>query len=155
MNQSSSDTNCGRCSIRPSSIVAKSKRRRISRAFHPTDIAVGGRIRQRRILVGWSQQKLADALGLTFQQVQKYERGANRVSASMLEATAKALGTPIAFFFGEPEDTELSAAFDDLVDTRESLELMRAYYAVPRPIREKIVGMLRSIADEIERPRAK
>ena len=68
--------------------AVKVRRKRVSRAFHPTDIAVGARIRQRRALIGWSQQRLADALDLTFQQVQKYERGANRVSASMLEAVS-------------------------------------------------------------------
>src|SRR6188768_2616137 len=66
---------------------------------NPVDLHVGGRVRMRRTLLGVSQEQLADSLGLTFQQVQKYERGANRVSASKLYESARALQAPVSFFF--------------------------------------------------------
>src|SRR5690348_12317951 len=94
------------------------RRKRISRAFHPTDIAVGARVRKQRMLRGWSQQRLAQALGVTFQQIQKYERGANRLSASMLEATANALGVPVSHFFDDGQ-REGPAMFEDLLSSRE------------------------------------
>ena len=68
---------------------------------NPIDVEVGGRIRTRRLLLGMNQQALADALDLTFQQVQKYEHGANRVSASRLAAMAKILAVPISYFFDD------------------------------------------------------
>src|SRR5678816_919138 len=68
---------------------------------NPVDIHVGGRVRLRRTLLGMSQEKLADALGLTFQQVQKYERGANRIGASRLHQLSRILEVPVAFFFEE------------------------------------------------------
>src|SRR5260370_6511970 len=77
---------------------------------NPIDVHVGGRVRMRRLLLGMNQDTLANALGLTFQQVQKYEGGANRVSASRLSARAEILGVPISYFFGDlrPDDTEIS-----------------------------------------------
>src|SRR5579864_3538761 len=77
---------------------------------NPIDVHVGARIRMRRLLLGMNQETLANALGLTFQQVQKYEGGANRVSASRLSAVAEILGVPISYFFGDlrPDDAELS-----------------------------------------------
>ena len=123
----------------------KRQRQRVSRAFHPTDIAVGSRIRQRRLLLGWTQERLAAALNVTFQQVQKYERGANRVSASMLQAISDALETPIPYFFGQDEQP-----FDDIVKSRESIELIKAYYAIPSPVREKAMNLLRAMAQAQE-----
>src|SRR4051812_37905868 len=79
---------------------------------NPVDLYVGGRIRMRRRSLGVSQEKLADDLGLTFQQVQKYERGANRVSASKLYEIARSLQTPVAFFFEGLNDPAGSAAYD-------------------------------------------
>jgi transcriptional regulator with XRE-family HTH domain len=124
----------------------KRQRQRISRAFHPTDIAVGSRIRQRRLLLGWTQERLAAALNVTFQQVQKYERGANRVSASMLQEIADALETPVPYFFGHDE-----APFDDIVKSRESLELIKAYYAMPSAVREKAMNLIRALAQAQQR----
>ena len=79
---------------------------------NPIDVHVGGRIRMRRLLLGMNQETLANALGLTFQQVQKYEGGANRVSASRLSAMADILSVPISYFFGDlrPDDAEISSA---------------------------------------------
>ena len=124
------------------------RRKRISRAFHPTDIAVGQKVRERRMLLGWTQQRLADALGVTFQQVQKYERGANRFSASMLEATARALQAPISYFFDESQRAATEASFDDPLSSRETFELIRAYYSLPSDLRPKVLELLRSLQRE-------
>ena len=124
------------------------RRKRISRANHPTDIAVGQKVRERRILLGWSQQRLADALGVTFQQVQKYERGGNRFSASMLEATAKALQVPTSYFFDESQQGVPEAPFDDPLASRETFELIRAYYSLPSALRPKVFELLRALQRE-------
>src|SRR5438552_13932696 len=77
---------------------------------NPIDVHVGGRIRMRRLLLGMNQETFANALGLTLQQVEKYEGGANRVSASRLSAMAEILGVPIPYFFADlrPDDAEIS-----------------------------------------------
>jgi transcriptional regulator with XRE-family HTH domain len=80
---------------------------------NPVDLHVGGRVRMRRKLLGVSQEQLADALGLTFQQVQKYERGANRVSASKLYEIAKTLQVPVSFFFDGLADPMNDVEMDD------------------------------------------
>ena len=126
-----------------------SKGKRISRAFHPTDIAVGRKVRERRMLLGWSQQRLAGALGVTFQQVQKYERGANRFSASMLEAAAKALEVPIAYFFEESGGEAADAQFKDPLSFRETFDLIRAYYSLPSDLRAKVLEMVRALDKEM------
>jgi transcriptional regulator with XRE-family HTH domain len=108
---------------------------------NPVDIHVGGRVRLRRTLVGMSQEKLGQALGLTFQQVQKYERGANRIGASRLYHLSRILEVPIAFFFddmpeavqggvaGMGESAQQPYERNPLVK-RETLELVRAYYRI-------------------------
>ena len=111
----------------------------------PVDIYVGERVRQRRGLLGMTQAKLAHALGLTFQQVQKYERGANRISASRLHDLARVLDVSIEHFFDDmpPEVAASSPAAKkrrgpkkkpryepDLMTTRETLEFVRAYYLI-------------------------
>ena len=119
---------------------------------NPVDVHVGNRIRLRRTLLGLSQEKMASLLGLTFQQVQKYERGMNRVGASRLWDISKVLEVPIGFFyedmdkevanqsprmFSVPENVSLSlaeddAAFDtDPMDRQETIELVRVYYKIP------------------------
>ena len=81
---------------------------------NPIDRHVGSRVRMRRMLAGISQEKLGDALGLTFQQVQKYEKGSNRISASRLQQIAKMLGVPVAFFFeGAPAGETTGGGFAD------------------------------------------
>jgi transcriptional regulator with XRE-family HTH domain len=112
---------------------------------NPVDIHVGGRVRLRRTLLGMSQDKLAQALGLTFQQVQKYERGANRISASKLYQLSQILDVPVSFFFDDmPADVAVSGGGQnvpgadqepygpDTMSKRETLELVRAYYRIPR-----------------------
>ena len=121
------------------------RRKRISRAFHPTDIAVGRKVRERRMLLGWTQQRLAEALGVSFQQVQKYERGANRFSASTLEATAKALQVPISYFFDESQREVAEASFEDPLSSRETFDVVRAYYSLPSDLRSKVLELLRSL----------
>jgi transcriptional regulator with XRE-family HTH domain len=101
----------------------------------PIDVHVGKRIRIRRLFLGMNQETLADALGLTFQQVQKYEGGANRVSASRLSAIADVLSVPISFFFSEmaPNDASEPAADREIrerLERPETIELVRFYYAI-------------------------
>jgi transcriptional regulator with XRE-family HTH domain len=113
----------------------------------PVDVAVGARIRLLRKLRGLSQQALAEAAGVTFQQIQKYERGANRVSASMLSRIAGALETPVAEMFGESSSS--GGAIDEvaaLLAEPGALELLRAYTALPRgPARAALVDFVRAL----------
>ena len=104
-------------------------------AADPVDVAVGARIRLLRKVRGLSQQALAEAAGVTFQQIQKYERGANRVSASMLTRIAKTLGVPVAEMFGEASVN--SGAVDEvaaLLAEPGALELLKAYAGLPRGV---------------------
>ncbi len=129
---------------------------------NPIDVHVGGRVRLRRTLLGMSQEKLGDALGLTFQQVQKYERGANRIGSSRLFDLSRILDVPISFFFDDMSDeveqlsprfisgmTEEPAAYDiDPLVKRETLELVRAYYRISDPqVRKRVYELARALAD--------
>lgn len=129
----------------------------------PIDVHVGTRIRLRRTLLGMSQERLGEALGLTFQQVQKYERGVNRVGASRLFDLSRVLDVPISFFFDDmPEN--LAASFggqssrrsgglpdaeafpDDTLNRRETLELVRAYYRITDPnVRKRMFDLIKSM----------
>ena len=119
---------------------------------NPIDVHVGKRIRMRRLLLGMNQETLANALGLTFQQVQKYEGGANRVSASRLSEMAKILGVPIAFFFtdlqsGEAGQTEAERQWRERMERPETIELIRLYYAIANPaIRQQFLEMVKAAA---------
>ncbi len=130
----------------------------------PIDVHVGARIRLRRTLLGMSQERLGEALGLTFQQVQKYERGVNRVGASRLFDLSRVLDVPISFFFDDMPDS-LTASFggqtgrrpasfadqpegfaDDTLNRRETLELVRAYYRITDPaIRKRVFDLIKSM----------
>jgi transcriptional regulator with XRE-family HTH domain len=124
----------------------------------PNDVAahVGSRLRQRRMLLGISQEQLAEILGLTFQQVQKYERGTNRVSASRLFQLARALDTPITWFFDEMEGdrgaerkAEAPGEDGDPMSRRETLELVRVYSRIDdRKVRKKLYEMAKALAEE-------
>jgi transcriptional regulator with XRE-family HTH domain len=120
---------------------------------NPIDVHVGKRIRMRRLFLGMNQETLANALGLTFQQVQKYEGGANRVSASRLSAMAEILGVPISFFFGDLQsgDTPQSAAereSRERLERPETIELIRLYYAIPHTaVRQKFLEMVKAVAE--------
>lgn len=118
----------------------------------PVDAHVGARLRLRRALVGLSQEQLGSAVGISFQQVQKYERGMNRMAASRLYQFANLLYIPVSYFFdemdGRDKQTELSIK-EDKFYSRETLTLIRAYYAVPdKKQREKIVSLIKSMAVE-------
>jgi len=111
---------------------------------HPVDVHVGKRIRHRRWMVGMTQQQLGENVGIKFQQIQKYETGMNRVSASRLWDIASALEVPINFFFeGIDEDTvDVGAMIEpqskgDLLADKEALELVRSYYAILWNVRIK------------------
>ena len=120
----------------------------------PIDVHVGSRVKQRRIVLGMSQDKLAKELGLTFQQVQKYERGTNRIGASRLHDMSRILTVPVAFFFDEmaaqagmAEQGQEGFAPNPL-DKRETLELVRAYYKIADPtVRKRIFDMVKAIAN--------
>ena len=131
---------------------------------HPVDIHVGARIRLRRTLLGMSQQKLAAALSLTFQQVQKYERGKNRVGASRLFELSRILDVPIAFFFEEMSAATSAAPANsrstpppasdeerDPLAKRETLELVRAYYKIGDPrVRKRVFELTKGVASVFE-----
>jgi transcriptional regulator with XRE-family HTH domain len=144
-------------------LAMRRKRRAIASVDGPNavDIHVGNRVRQRRTLLGLSQHKLGEKLGLTFQQVQKYERGANRISASRLFELAQILQVPISHFFDElaPEvrDGYASAtvgsitsppdAEQDALGRRETLELVRAYYGIRESaVRRKLLELAKSLS---------
>ena len=126
---------------------------------NPVDLHVGGRVRMRRKMLGVSQERLAEALGLTFQQVQKYERGANRISASKLYEIARFLSAPIAYFFEGLGDPAVSGSVgaDDASEqhvhgflmTSEGLELAAAFPRITRArLRRRILDLVRALADE-------
>jgi transcriptional regulator with XRE-family HTH domain len=111
---------------------------------HPVDIAVGKKIRIRRIQVGMSQTKLGDQLGVTFQQIQKYERGANRVSCSRLVEIAKALDVPTGYFFDE-RATHAKVRSDitlDFLATKDGQRLASAMMKLPPALQHKLVGLV-------------
>ena len=136
----------------------------------PIDVHVGGRIRLRRTLLQMSQERLGDALGLTFQQVQKYERGANRVGASRLFDLSKVLDVPVSFFFddmpaaygsgggarspamqigGFAEAQDGFGAPDDLFSRKETVDLVRAYYRISeQPVRKRVLDLIKSMGPE-------
>ena len=115
---------------------------------HPVDAHVGKRIRHRRWMVGMTQQQLADKVGIKFQQIQKYETGMNRVSASRLWDIADALGVQIAFFFDGLSGAELpEAAQGDFMADKEALELVRSYYAIPEAQRRRLFDLARVLSD--------
>jgi transcriptional regulator with XRE-family HTH domain len=119
---------------------------------HPVDVHVGKRVRHRRWLVGMTQQQLAEKVGIKFQQIQKYETGANRVSASRLWDIADALDVPVSFFFEGIEETDKvddgrSKVPVDLMGDKEALDLVRSYYAIPENQRRRLFELARVLSD--------
>lgn len=118
---------------------------------HPVDVHVGKRIRHRRWLIGMTQQQLAEKVGIKFQQIQKYETGANRVSASRLWDISDALEVQVSFFFeGLQEDqqpAEGNLVPDDLMTDKEALDLVRSYYAIPENQRRRLFELARVLSD--------
>jgi transcriptional regulator with XRE-family HTH domain len=130
---------------------------------NPIDVHVGRRVRLRRTLLGMSQEQLGEALNITFQQVQKYERGSNRISSSRLWDIAQILDVPVSFFFDDMSDDTMAhsprrmksgVARDEYEENptdpmarRETLELVRAYYSIKNPnLRKRITEMVKSVA---------
>lgn len=120
---------------------------------HPVDVHVGKRVRHRRWLVGMTQQQLAEKVGIKFQQIQKYETGANRVSASRLWDIADALDVPVAFFFegieeAQSETSQMSESVPaDLLGDKEALDLIRSYYSIPENQRRRLFELARVLSD--------
>jgi transcriptional regulator with XRE-family HTH domain len=144
----------------------KSSGRMASKGFpNPIDVHVGNRIRLRRTLLGLSQERLADALGLTFQQVQKYERGANRVSSSRLYDLARTLDVSLPYFFAEMSASVAAQTPSKLLDAkklpeidedsdpmarRETLELVRAYYRIAdSAVRKQLYNLVKTVAKAV------
>ncbi|UUP17789.1 helix-turn-helix domain-containing protein [Nitratireductor thuwali] len=124
---------------------------------NPIDIHVGSRIRLRRNMLGVSQEKLGDSLGITFQQIQKYEKGTNRVGASRLQAIASILNAPVSFFFeGAPGEDGLpapglqedgTAYVADFLNSSEGIQLNRAFVKISDPkVRRKILDLVKALA---------
>jgi len=128
----------------------------VTKKANPIDAQVGNRVRIRRMLIGMSQEKLGDLLGLTFQQVQKYEKGVNRIGAGRLFEIARILGVPIDFFYdgvASSADTLASAAppVMEFVSSGEGLQLSLAFMKIRDPkVRKRVLDLVKSLADEEE-----
>src|SRR3712207_2672757 len=129
------------------------------KAPNPIDQHVGSRVRMRRMLIGMSQEKLGEALGLTFQQVQKYEKGTNRIGASRLHRIASVLGVPIEFFYeGAPHASSTTQGFadaassnyvSDFLSSGEGVQLVKAFLAIKDPgVRRKIVELIKALGGD-------
>src|ERR1700739_2445091 len=134
------------------------------KAPNPTDKHVGSRVRMRRMMLGMSQEKLGDALGLTFQQVQKYEKGTNRIGASRLQQISQILQVPVAFFFDGAPSAPGSARADgmgeapspayvsDFLATSDGLALTKAFMRIEdAKLRRRIVDLVEQIATRDKR----
>ncbi|MBX3577223.1 MAG: helix-turn-helix transcriptional regulator [Rhizobiaceae bacterium] len=127
---------------------------------NPIDVHVGSRIRLRRNMLGLSQEKLGENLGITFQQIQKYEKGTNRVGASRLQAIASILNVPVAFFFEDAPGMEAgspvglseegSASYVvDFINSAEGLQLNRAFVRIADPkVRRKVIELVKAMASD-------
>lgn len=122
---------------------------------HPVDLYVGARLRIRRKVMGLSQTQVADALGITFQQIQKYERGSNRISASKLYDAARLLQAPVSYFFEGLDETDggeddgFAARMTEFVSTSEGLELAALFPKLgDRRLRRRVVDLVRAMVDE-------
>jgi transcriptional regulator with XRE-family HTH domain len=123
---------------------------------HPVDLYVGARLRIRRKVLGFSQTQLAEALGITFQQIQKYERGANRISASKLYEAARLLQSPVAYFFEGLDETPhddvddgIAQRMTQFVATPEGLELAGLFPRLQdRRLRRRVVDLVKAMVDD-------
>lgn len=131
----------------------------IKKTPNPVDKHVGSRVRMRRVLIGMSQEKLGEALGITFQQIQKYEKGTNRIGASRMQQIATVMAVPVAYFFEDAPGSELpgggmseAPSSDYVVDfltTTEGLQLNKAFVRIGDPkVRRKIVDLVAALADQ-------
>jgi transcriptional regulator with XRE-family HTH domain len=127
----------------------------VTKKANPIDAQVGSRVRIRRMLIGMSQEKLGDLLGLTFQQVQKYEKGVNRIGAGRLFEIARILGVPIDFFYdGVAASETLGASAPpvmEFVSSGEGLQLSLAFMKIRDPkVRKRVLDLVKSLAEEEE-----
>jgi len=118
---------------------------------HPIDVHVGKRVRHRRWMLGMTQQQLGDRVGIKFQQIQKYETGMNRISASRLWDIAQAMDASISFFFegldgAETAEHPAAAQIGDLMVDREAIELVRSYNAIPEEQRRRLFDLARVLS---------
>ncbi len=118
---------------------------------HPVDVHVGKRVRHRRWMLGMTQQQLAEKVGIKFQQIQKYETGMNRISASRLWDIADAMDVNIGFFFEgvdgeEAADAVVEHAAGDIMADREAIELVRSYNAIPEEQRKRLFDLARVLS---------
>jgi transcriptional regulator with XRE-family HTH domain len=131
----------------------------MKKAPNPVDRHVGSRVRMRRILIGMSQEKLGEALGLTFQQVQKYEKGTNRIGASRLQHIARQLGVPVEYFFdGAPQIELKQDGFQEAPDTNyvadflttsDGVQLIRAFLKIrDGKVRRRFVELVEAVASD-------
>ena len=116
---------------------------------HAVDVHVGKRIRHRRWMNGTTQQQLAEAVGIKFQQIQKYETGMNRVSASRLWDISRVLSVPVSFFFEglDAKQDSTDTMPGDILTDKEALELLRSYYAIPENQRRRLFDLARVLSE--------
>ncbi|MFD0917410.1 helix-turn-helix domain-containing protein [Pseudahrensia aquimaris] len=127
---------------------------------NPIDTHVGSRVRLRRTMMGMSQEKLGEALGITFQQIQKYEKGTNRIGASRMQQISAALKVPVSFFFEDApveggitvsgmSDAGATTYVADFLSTPEGIQLNRAFVRITNPaVRRKVVDLVKTLAEE-------
>lgn len=120
---------------------------------HPVDIYVGQRLRHRRWLNGMTQQQLATAVGIKFQQIQKYESGANRISASRLWDLSRALDVPISYFFDGYGDIDANEPMESTIEpsvmsAKETVDLIRAYYSMGETPRRRLLELAKALNGE-------
>lgn len=126
---------------------------------NPVDVHVGSRVRMRRMILSMSQERLGDQLGVTFQQIQKYEKGSNRIGASRLQQIARVLQVPVAFFFEDAPDGGAGAAgfaeaqspnyVTDFLSSSEGLALNRAFVRIAdAKVRKRIIDLVEAVADK-------
>jgi transcriptional regulator with XRE-family HTH domain len=132
---------------------------------NPVDTHVGSRVRLRRTMLGMSQEKLGESLGITFQQIQKYEKGSNRIGASRLQRMSEVLNVPVAFFFEDaPGGVNGKNGFSeasgpdyvvDFLSSSEGLQLNRAFVRIADPkVRRRVIDLVRTLADTASAPEA-
>lgn len=156
-------TSSGRKSSAAAAVGSKRKRWPVGTP-RPVDIHVGSRVRLRRTLQGMSQEKLGDAVGLTFQQIQKYERGANRIGASRLYELSRILDVPVSFFFDDmPDEVQTAEPYDhgmgdhsqsafgpDPLGRRETLDLVQTYYRINNDkVRKRLFELAKSLSSAL------
>jgi transcriptional regulator with XRE-family HTH domain len=126
----------------------------MSKSPNNVDVAVGARVRFRRKQLGLSQGRLGEKLGITFQQIQKYEKGTNRVGASRLQAMASVLDVPVSYFF--PDSGAASAKQDEftlLLDSRGAVEMLTAFTSIEDPaVRRAILALTRALKNAAVKP---